>query len=337
VEEAAFVSDFGYPVFLWLLLLVAGLGGAFLLSQRKVKRAQRAFASKEMTARLGLGKGQEKFTARALFILVSAVLAVVALARPLGPAANASEAVPVSMDVIVALDISDSMGVTDGGAGGNGDRLTAAKKFINNLVAAAPRVRFGLVLFSGNSIISCPPTMDHDAFLNILNDAGMDKQDLPGTAIGDALATAADKFKKSNLPRAVVVVTDGENTYGPDPLLAAKEAASKGLKVYTVGVGTARGGNIPEGLDFFGQMTFKKDREGQTVISKLDEGTLKSIADAGGGKYFYSQDPGVITQLAKELSPKAKGSSLEKFAGAEEYGPWFALGAALALMAAMII
>jgi Ca-activated chloride channel family protein len=336
VEEAAFVSALGYPVFLWLLVLVAGLAAAFLLSQRKVKRAQRAFASKEMTARLGLGKGQKKFTVRASFILLSAVLAVVALARPLGPSANASEAVPVSMDAIVALDISDSMGVTDGGAGGE-DRLTAAKAYLKQLIAAAPSDRFGLVLFSGDSIISCPPTMDHDAFLNIVSDAGMDKQDLPGTAIGDALFTAATKFKKSNLPCAVVVVSDGENTYGPDPADAARAAGAKGLKVYTVGVGTARGGKIPEGLDFFGQTTFKKDREGQTVISELNEGTLKSVAEAGGGKYFYSLDTGAATQLAKELSPKAKGNTLEKFAGAQEYGPWFAFGAAIALMAAMVI
>jgi Ca-activated chloride channel homolog len=331
------VSALGYPAFLWLLVLVAGLGAAFLLSHRKVQKAQRAFASKEMTARLGLGNGSKKFMARAFFILVSAVLAVIALARPLGPAANAAESVPVSMDVIVALDISDSMGVTDGGAGGNGDRLTAAKEFIKEMTAAAPSDRFGLVLFSGNSIISCPPTMDHDAFLNILSDAGMDKQDLPGTAIGDALITAATKFKKSDLPRAVVVVSDGENTYGPDPSGAARAAEAKGLKVYTVGVGTATGGKIPEGLDFFGEMSFKKDRTGRTVISALNEGTLKSVADSGGGKYFYSQDPGITTQLAKELSPKAKGNSLEKFAGAEEYGPWFALGAAIALMAAMAI
>jgi Ca-activated chloride channel family protein len=337
VEEAAFVSAFGYPVFLWLLVLVAGLGAAFLLSYRTMQKSLRDFASMEMTARLGLGNGSKKFIARSSFILLSAVLAVVALARPLGPSANAAEAVPVSMDVIVALDISDSMGVTDGSGGGNGDRLSAAKEFINNLAADAPSDRFGLVLFSGNSIISCPPTMDHDAFLNILADAGMDKQDLPGTAIGDALITAATKFKKSDLPRAVVVVTDGENTYGPDPVDAARAAEAKGLKVYTVGVGTARGGTIPEGLDFFGQMTFKKDREGQTVISSLDEGTLKSVAEAGGGKYFYSLDPGAVTQLAKELSPKAKGNTLEKFAGAEEYGPWFALGAAIALMAALII
>ncbi len=168
----------------------------------------------------------------------------------------------------------------------------------------------------------------------------MDKQDLPGTAIGDALITAAAKFKKSNLPRAVVVVSDGENTYGPEPLDAARAAGgagAKGLKVYTVGVGTAQGGKIPEGLDFFGQMTFKKDKAGQTVVSSLNEGTLKSVAEAGGGKYFYSLDPGAGAQLAKELSPKAKGNTLEKFAGAEEYGPWFALGAAIALGIALII
>ena len=98
-------------------------------------------------ARLRLGNGSKFFSARSSFILISAVLTVVAWPVPWGPAANAAELVPVAMDVIVALDISDSMGVTDGGAGGNGDRLSAAKELINNLVAAAlGQVRAGALL-----------------------------------------------------------------------------------------------------------------------------------------------------------------------------------------------
>ena len=94
------MSALGYPVFLWLLLLVAALATAFPLSQRKVKKSLRDFASVEMMARLGLGNGSKFFLARSSLILISAVLTVVALARPLGPAANAAEKmVPVSMDV----------------------------------------------------------------------------------------------------------------------------------------------------------------------------------------------------------------------------------------------
>ncbi len=221
------MSVFGYPAFFWLLLSVLALGTVFAYSIRKMGRERLAFSSAEMMKRLGLGNGSRKFKARSLLILASAILTVIALARPLGPPANAEE-VPVSMDVIVALDISDSMLVQDGGMGKTGDRLSAAKEFIKRLVDEAPGDRFGLVLFSGDSIISCPPTLDHDTYLDFLADADVTRQDLPGTAIGDALIAAATKFKKSNLPRAVVVVSDGENTYGPDPAGAAKAA---GLKV----------------------------------------------------------------------------------------------------------
>ena len=310
----------------------------FVYSARRMRQARLAFSSPEMMARLGLGKGSRKFAAGSILIMVSAILAVTALVRPLGPPAGAQE-VPVSMDVIVALDISDSMLVPDGGARSRstGDRLSAAKEFIKKLVDDAPGDRFGLVLFSGDSIISCPPTLDHATYLDFLSDADVTKQDLPGTAIGAALITAVTKFRKSGLPRAIVVITDGENTYGPDPAVAAKDAASAGLKVYTVGVGTARGGRIPEGIDFFGQPKYKKDRFRQVVVSSLREGALKTIAEAGGGRYFYSQDTGAAGSLARVLSPKAARKSKEKFAGAEEYGPWFALASALALIAAMII
>ncbi len=313
---------------------------AFVYSARKMGRERLAFSSPVMMARLGLGKGSRRFAAGAFLIAASAVLAVTALARPLGPPAGAEE-VPVSMDVIVALDISDSMLVPDGGGrlSGNGaaDRLSVAKAFIKKLVSDAPGDRFGLVLFSGDSIINCPPTLDHATYLDFLSDADVTKQDLPGTAIGDALITAATKFKKSDLPRAVVVVSDGENTYGPDPAGAAKEAASAGLKVYAVGVGTSAGGRIPEGVDFFGQPKYKRDRFGQVVVSRMREGALKAAASAGGGRYFYSRDAGAAGRLARELSPKTARKSKEKFVGAEEYGPWFALASALALMAAMVI
>ncbi len=310
----------------------------FVYSVRRMKQARLAFSSPVMMARLGLGKGSRRFAARGFLVIVSAILAVTALARPLGPPAGAQE-VPVSMDVIVALDISDSMLVPDSGdrSRSAGDRLSAAKEFIKKLVSDAPGDRFGLVLFSGDSIISCPPTLDHATYLEFLSDADVTKQDLPGTAIGDALITAATKFKKSSLPRAVVVVSDGENTYGPDPAGAAREAASAGLKIYAVGVGTSAGGRIPEGVDFFGQPKYKRDRSGQTVVSRLREGALKAVAEAGGGRYFYSQDAGAAGSLAKVLSPKAARKSKEKFAGAEEYGPWFALGAAAALGMATIL
>jgi Ca-activated chloride channel family protein len=238
-----------------------------------------------------------------------------------------------AMDVIVALDVSDRMGVADV----KSNRLTSAKDFVKKLVLAAPNNRYGLVLFSGDAVITCPPTLDHDAFMTFVDDADFQRANLPGTAIGEAILTAATRFKKDELPRVVLVVTDGENTYGADPVKAAETAKQAGLKVYAAGVGTSEGGRIPGAYDFYGNVQYKKDKEGNLVVSKLDEDALNKITEAGGGRYFATSDGVSVRALAKELTSKSKKVIKDPFQGAKEYGPWFALASAALVAMAMII
>jgi len=237
------------------------------------------------------------------------------------------------MDVIVTLDVSDSMAVPDM----DGDsRLAFAKKTIAGLVQNAPSNRYGLVLFSGEAVVSCPLTVDHDAFLTFLDGANFSRTALPGTAIGEAVLTAVTRFKKSGLPRAVVVVSDGENTYGADPVEAAVTAAERGLKVYTLGVGTTEGGPIPMGRDFFGDVMYKKDRAGRTVNSSLDQDTLKKVASSGGGEYLDAGDSGTVKRLADDLHAERTTEVAGLPPDAMELGPYFAL-AAFALVTAAIV
>jgi Ca-activated chloride channel family protein len=253
-------------------------------------------------------------------VTAACMLTALSVARPLGPAERPGETA-VSMDVIVALDVSDSMAVKDS----DGERLDAAKAFIKKLVAAAPANRYGLVLFSGEAMVTCPPTLDHDAFLTFVDDADYSRSTISGTAIGEGILTALTRFKPGELPRAVLVVSDGENTYGADPVKAAGSAREKGLKVYAAGVGTVGGGEIPYGVDFFGKQVFKKDKEGRTVVSRLDEGALREIAGAGGGKYVAASDKGSVRELARELTAKSAKKAENPYKNAEEYGPWLAL------------
>ena len=201
--------------------------------------------------------------------------------------------------------------------------------------AAARANRYGLVLFSGEAIVTCPPTLDHDAFLTFVEDADYSRANMPGTAIGEGILTALTRFKPGELPRAVLVVSDGENTYGADPVGAARTAKEKGLKVYTAGVGTTAGGEIPFGVDFFGKQVFKKDRQGRTVVSRLDESTLREISSAGGGNYFAVSDTGSVRELARELTSKSARKAVDPYRNAKEYGPWLALVAGG--LAAMVI
>jgi Ca-activated chloride channel family protein len=264
--------------------------------------------------------------------MTAATFAAVAIARPLGPPSGDDEKT-AAMDVIVALDISDSMGVTDVKA----NRLAVAKEFVKKLVLAAPNNRYGLVLFSGDTVITCPATLDHDAFLTFVDDADFQRANLPGTAIGEAILTAATRFKKDELPRVVLVVTDGENTYGADPVKAAETAKQAGLKVYAAGVGTVEGGRIPGAYDFYGNVQYKKDKQGNIVVSKLDEDSLNKITDAGGGRYFAASDGSSVKSLAKEFTSKSKKVIKDPFQGAKEYGPWVAFAATVLVAIAMII
>jgi len=326
------MTALGYPAFLWLLLLVPALMVAYRYAGRRDRASRERFADPALHGVLGLGRKDRKKAAVPLLVAAALVLSVVAVARPLGEQ-KTDEDRAASMDVIVALDVSDSMAVADVSE----NRLAAAKEFVSGLVAAAPDNRYGLVLFSGDAVVTCPPTLDHDAFLTFIGDADFGRANLPGTAVGEAVLAALTRFKKSELPRAIVVVTDGENTYGADPVKAAASAKEAGVPVYTVGVGTAEGGRIPSALDFFGNVTFKRDREGRTVVSRLDESSLGSVASAGGGRYFAASGPGSTKALAAELRPKKQVKVKDPFTGAVEYGPWFSLAAFILLMAAICI
>jgi len=324
--------NIGYPWFLLLLLLVPSLAVYYYHSRKGAEKARSDFSEPGMFALLGLGLADRRKKASFILIICAVALASIALARPLGPPSTDDE-VNAGMDVIVALDISDSMGVQDIPGG----RLAAAKEFVSKLVEAAPSNRYGLILFSGDAIVSCPLTLDHDAFLTFIDDADFPRADLPGTAIGEAVLSAATRFNKGELPRAVLVVTDGENTYGAEPVGAAGAAKGKGLKVYTVGVGTPSGGKIPAGADFFGNVQYKKDKQGRVVNSALDDAALNRVAGAGGGKYFSASEPGSVKSLAKELTVKTDKMLKDPFRGAKEYGGWFALAAGVLLMAAIIL
>jgi len=321
----------GYPWLLLTLPAVPLMAWYFRHALLRDNKMRETFAEKGLHASLGLGLKGRRNTAAAVLLTFALALASIAVARPVAMSGSGGETT-AGMDVIVALDISDSMAVQDTAP----SRLAAAKQFVSKLVNAAPSDRFGLVLFSGDTVVTCPPTLDHDAFLSFLEDADYTRANIPGTAIGEGILSAATRFKKGDLPRAVLVVTDGENTYGKDPVSAAAAAKDKGLTVYTVGAGTASGGRIPVGADFFGHVQYKTDRQGQVVNSALDEAMLKAVANAGGGRYFIESDEGSVKDAAKSLTSKSPRPVKDPFKDAKEYGPWFAF-AAFSLLIVVII
>ncbi|MBR9986830.1 MAG: VWA domain-containing protein [Desulfosarcina sp.] len=184
------------------------------------------------------------------------------------------------VDIIIALDCSRSMTAADI----QPTRLERAKREVFDLLAMLQGDRVGLVAFAGTAFLQCPLTLDYDAFNLFLDSLSPDYLPVGGTDIAGALAEALDSFDpKSASDKAVILITDGENTGNGDPLMAAETLKENKIKLFCIGVGSSDGVPIPEPAG-----GFKKDRSGQIVLSRLDENMLKKMAVATGGTYVRS-------------------------------------------------
>ncbi len=178
-------------------------------------------------------------------------------------------------EIMIALDVSNSMLAEDYSP----NRLDRAKLAISRLVDKLRDDRIGLIVFAGNSFVQLPITTDYVSAKMFLNSISTESVPVQGTAIGEAINTAVRSFSaQSEKSRAVIVITDGEN-HEDDPVAAAKQAAELGVRVFTIGVGSPEGKPIPMNGELL------KDKNGDIVVTRLDESVLQDVAEAGNGVY----------------------------------------------------
>jgi Ca-activated chloride channel family protein len=211
------------------------------------------------------------------------------------------------IEIMVALDISQSMMAEDI----KPNRLSRAKLDITDLMQKVEGNEIGLVLFSGDSFIQFPLTFDIATARNFLDNAHTGMISRPGTDIGDAIETAIRGFNDRLATQKVIVInTDGEN-HEPNAVEAARKAAENGIIIYTIGIGSPTGEPIPRYNDVDVLVGFKKDQNGETILSRLDEVTLQQLALETGGRYFRSTPSGrEIDALVADLNDIEK-SELE--------------------------
>lgn len=203
------------------------------------------------------------------------------------------------VELIIALDVSNSMMAQDI----KPNRLERAKQAISQMVDKLGNDRIGLIVFAGDAYTQLPITTDYTSakmFLSTINTGIVPTQ---GTAIGKAINLAIRSFgPEEDISRAIIVITDGEN-HEDDAVKAAEAALEKGIKVYTIGMGSAKGAPIPIGNN----NNFRKDREGNVVITKLDEKLLQEIAIAGDGKSIRANTSKVgLNEMLKEINKMEK-------------------------------
>jgi Ca-activated chloride channel family protein len=273
---------------------------------RKFDRKQRAdlakFASDSLIAQLTRSVSILRRNLKRGLVVGGVALLAVALARPL-VGFRWEEAKRKGLDLLIAVDTSKSMLAQDV----KPDRLTRAKMAVEDLLQKLEGDRVGLIAFAGNAFLQCPLTLDYDAFRQSLE--ALDTSIIPrgGTDIAAAIHEAEAALENNgNNERLLVLLTDGEDLEGK-ALEAARDAAKNGLKVFTVGVGSASGELIPA-PDGKGGTQFVKDASGQFAKSKLDESMLKQIAEAAGGIYqpLGQQAQGLETLYRDGLSKFTK-------------------------------
>jgi len=317
----------------WLLWALAGgpvLALIFLADVAWRNRALGRFAADATLPRMVPGISALRTTTRFLLLRHGLGFAVLASAGP--QFGTRMEEVKVEgIDVVVAMDVSNSMSCTDL----KPDRMEVARRAMARLIDRLQGDRLGIIVFAGEAYVQLPITTDRAAAKLFLNTIGTYSVGTQGTAIGAAIQLAQESFDtEGSGGRAIIVITDGEN-HEDDALGAARRAAEMGIVVHTVGMGTPQGGPIPikKGKQVTG---FHKDRDGTTVITRLDEEMLRSIAAAGGGTYVRASErasglEGIIEQL-RNLEPGSSATTGYRFAAHEDQFQ-YPLGIAILLIA----
>jgi Ca-activated chloride channel family protein len=300
---------FEHPNLLWLLLILPpSLVVFFWWSWRKKQKLLTQFVQARLLPALTVGISAARIKIRFTFLIFAVAFLIIALARP-QHGFDLQEVEQRGLDIVVAVDTSKSMLVTDIAP----NRLERAKLAALELMQDAKADRLGLVAFAGDAFLECPLTIDDTAFQQSVQ--ALDVNSIPrgGTAIASAIQAAQAAFKENDHYKAFVLFTDGEdNDSEAGALAAAQNAAKDGLKIFTVGIGTAPG-DLIRVMDANGNPDYVRDEQGNVVKSHLNEQLLQQIAGATGGFYLPLRGADTMDTLYERgLAPLPKSEGNEK-------------------------
>ncbi|AHW60321.1 membrane protein [Draconibacterium orientale] len=319
--------------YLWGLLLIPLLALFFVWSRISRRRALKKFGQQEILGQLMPYSSGNRPVVKFIILMLALAFFIVGIARPQFGSKLKTEK-REGVELMIALDVSNSMMAEDI----QPNRLERAKRAISRLVDRLKDDKIGLIVFAGDAYTQLPITTDYNSaklFLNSVNTQIVPKQ---GTAIGAAIDLARKSFTPNGeANKAIIIITDGEN-HEDDALASAKAALDEGAIVHTIGMGLPSGSPIPVLRN--GQTDYLKDRDGNVVVTKLNEQMLEQIAATGGGIYVRANNAQVgLNALFDEIN-KMEKQEMETRTFSEyddQFQYFFAVGLFLLLLEFVIL
>lgn len=306
-------------IWFWVLAVIPVIILFFLVLQIWKRHAQKKFANKKLLKRLSPNQSLFKSILKLTVICLAIASLSIALVNPkIGTKLETVKREGV--DIVFAVDVSKSMLAEDIAP----NRLEKAKQLVTQIINNLASDRVGIIAYAGKAFPQLPITTDYASAKMFLQNMNTDMLSSQGTAINEAIELAKtyyDDDEQTN--RVLIIISDGED-HSEDAAKVAEEASEEGIRIFTIGVGDAKGGPIPIKRNGI-VLNYKKDSNGETVITRLDEETLKTIANEANGAYLNGKNTNEVVENIRDILNKMDKKEFEakQFADFKGQFQWF--------------
>lgn len=306
-------------IWFWILAIIPIIVLFFLVLQFWKYRTQRKFADKQLLKRLSPNTSLFKSVLKVIVLSLAFACLAIALVNP--KVGTKLETVKrQGVDIVFAVDVSKSMLAEDIAP----NRLEKAKQLVTQIVNNLGSDRVGIIAYAGKAFPQLPITTDYAAAKMFLQNMNTDMLSSQGTAINEAIRLATTYFDdEEQTNRVLIIISDGED-HSEEAASVAEEANEAGIRIFTIGVGDVKGGPIPEKRNGI-VVNYKKDNQGETVITRLDEETLINIASEANGVYINGRNTNEVVENISELlnAMDKKEFETKQFSEFKDQFQWF--------------
>ncbi|GAA4801184.1 VWA domain-containing protein [Litoribaculum gwangyangense] len=306
-------------IWFWALVIIPVIILIFLALQFWKYRAQSKFADKSLLKRLSPNKSVFKSVLKIIVLCLAFLCLTIALVNPkIGTKLETVKREGV--DIVFAVDVSKSMLAEDIAP----NRLEKSKQLVTQIINNLASDRVGIIAYAGKAFPQLPITTDYASAKMFLQSMNTDMLSSQGTAINEAIKLAKTYFDdEEQTNRVLIIISDGED-HSDEAASVAEEAHNEGIRIFTIGVGDVKGGPIPEKRNGI-VLNYKKDNQGETVITKLNEDTLKNIAQSANGAYLNGKNTNEVVENIREILNTMDKTEFEakQFADFKDQFQWF--------------